>query len=139
MQGPSRKFRQPILDIIIRNMYADVVDRKWDTQGSVSMGEVTVLDYITVGTCGCIFPPCANFSASECPPTLSSPVPFLYPLPAPFVYPPSSIPSIISLFLGVNVFFHIISSCESSLSPSTSPSCAWPYRLSRWAHSPSAD
>jgi len=52
MQGPSQKFRQPILDIIIRNMYADVVDRKWDTQGSVSMGEVTVLDYITVDSQG---------------------------------------------------------------------------------------
>ena len=61
MQGPSREFQQPVLDIIIRNMYADVVDRKWDTQGSVSMGEVTVLDYITVGMCGCISPPCANF------------------------------------------------------------------------------
>ena len=51
MQGPSREFRQPLLDVIIRNMHADVVDRKWDTQGSVTMGNITVLDYITVGTC----------------------------------------------------------------------------------------
>ena len=50
MQGPSREFRQPLLDVIIRNMHADVVDRKWDTQGSVTMGTITVLDYITVGT-----------------------------------------------------------------------------------------
>ena len=53
MQGPSREFRQPLLDVIIRNMHADVVDRKWDTQGSVTMGNITVLDYITVGTCVC--------------------------------------------------------------------------------------
>lgn len=52
---------------------------------------------------------------------------------------PSSTPSVVSLFPCVNVFFHIISSCESSLSPSTLPSCAWSYRLSRWAYSPSAD
>lgn len=51
MKGPSREFRQPLLDVIIRNMHADVVDRKWDTQGSVTMGTITVLDYITVGTC----------------------------------------------------------------------------------------
>ena len=51
MQGPSREFRQPLLDVIIRNIHADVVDRKWDTQGSVTMGNITVLDYITVGTC----------------------------------------------------------------------------------------
>lgn len=51
MKGPSREFRQPLLDVIIRNMHADVVDRKWDTQGSVTMGTITVLDYITVGMC----------------------------------------------------------------------------------------
>ena len=54
MQGPSREFRQPLLDVIIRNMHADVVDRKWDTQGSVTMGNITVLDYITVGTRVCV-------------------------------------------------------------------------------------
>lgn len=136
MQGPSRKFRQPILDIIIRNMYADVVDRKWDTQGSVSMGEVTVLDYITVGMCGCISPPLVLTSLHQKvllhpPPLFPSSIPFLPPLCIP--------PSVISLFPGVNVFFHIILSCESSLSPSNFPSCAWSYRLSRWAHSSSAD
>lgn len=40
---------QPVLDVIIGSMKADIVDRKWDTQGSVSMKEVAVLDYITTG------------------------------------------------------------------------------------------
>ncbi len=38
--------------MIIRDIKADVVDRKWDTQGSVSIGEVAVKDYITVGKGG---------------------------------------------------------------------------------------
>ena len=40
---------QPVLDVIIGSMKADIVDRKWDTQGSVSMKEVAILDYITTG------------------------------------------------------------------------------------------
>ena len=40
---------QPVLDVIIGCMKADIVDRKWDTQGSVSMKEVAILDYVTKG------------------------------------------------------------------------------------------
>ena len=40
---------KPVLDVIIGCMKADIVDRKWDTQGSVSMKEVAILDYITKG------------------------------------------------------------------------------------------
>ena len=40
---------KPVLDVIIGSMKADIVDRKWDTQGSVSMKEVAILDYITTG------------------------------------------------------------------------------------------
>lgn len=40
---------KPMIDIIIGSMKADIVDRKWDTQGSVSMKEVAILDYITMG------------------------------------------------------------------------------------------
>ena len=40
---------KPVLDVIIGSMKADIVDRKWDTQGSVSMKEVVILDYITTG------------------------------------------------------------------------------------------
>lgn len=39
-----------MIDVIIGSMKADIVDRKWDTQGSVSMKEVAILDYITTGT-----------------------------------------------------------------------------------------
>ena len=45
-KGPVEK---PVIDIIIGSMKADIVDRKWDTQGSVSMKEVAILDYITTG------------------------------------------------------------------------------------------
>lgn len=38
-----------MIDVIIGSMKADIVDRKWDTQGSVSMKEVAILDYITTG------------------------------------------------------------------------------------------
>ena len=40
---------RPLLDVVISNMKADVVDRKWDSQGSVAMGEISILDYITPG------------------------------------------------------------------------------------------
>lgn len=43
------RVERPVLDVIIGCMKADIVDRKWDTQGSVSMKEVAVLDYITTG------------------------------------------------------------------------------------------
>lgn len=39
----------PLLDIVISDIRADVVDRKWDTQGSVAMREVMVVDHITKG------------------------------------------------------------------------------------------
>ena len=51
MEASKKKCRdeQPVLDVIIGSMKADIVDRKWDTQGSVSMKEVAILDYITTG------------------------------------------------------------------------------------------
>lgn len=47
----SASSQSPLLDIVIRDIQADVVDRKWDTQGSVTMREVVVLDHITPGMC----------------------------------------------------------------------------------------
>ena len=44
---------RPLLDVVISNMKADVVDRKWDSQGSVAMGEISILDYITPGRSLC--------------------------------------------------------------------------------------
>ncbi len=41
--------QKPLLDVVVREMRADVVDRKWDTQGSVSIKAMEVLDYITLG------------------------------------------------------------------------------------------
>ena len=41
--------QKPLLNVLVREIKADVVDRKWDTQGSVCMGEVDVLDYVTLG------------------------------------------------------------------------------------------
>ena len=43
-----------MIDVIIGSMKADIVDRKWDTQGSVSMKEVAILDYITTGVLSCL-------------------------------------------------------------------------------------
>ena len=42
---------QPVLDVIIGSMKTNIVVRKWDTQGTVSIKEVAILDYITIGTC----------------------------------------------------------------------------------------
>ena len=45
--------QSPLLDILISDIQADVIDRKWDTQGSITMREVAVLDHITTGTIYC--------------------------------------------------------------------------------------
>ena len=39
----------PLLDVVVRELYADVVHRKWDTQGSVSLEAMEILDHITLG------------------------------------------------------------------------------------------
>ena len=46
---PSTGEQKPLLHIVVGNMKADVVDRKWDTQGSITMKSITILDYITKG------------------------------------------------------------------------------------------
>ena len=38
-----------LLEVVVREIRAEVVDRKWDTQGSVSLKAMEVLDYITLG------------------------------------------------------------------------------------------
>ncbi len=67
---------------------ADVTDRKWDTQGSVSLKGVAILDHITPGkvgsqkqnngrgSCGCMYlmmkHACGDSVFSTCVPYLSS-------------------------------------------------------------------
>ncbi len=52
-QVHKKSTQSPLLDIVIRDIRADVKDRKWDTQGSVTMREVALLDYITPGMQKC--------------------------------------------------------------------------------------
>ena len=44
---------KPLIDVVVTEIMADVVDRKWDTQGGVSMKEIAVMDYITPGKLYC--------------------------------------------------------------------------------------
>ena len=48
-EGPRFGEQLPLLDISVLGMNADVVDRLWDMQGSVTIHEVVILDYITLG------------------------------------------------------------------------------------------
>ena len=41
--------QQTLLDISVDEMRADVTDRSWDTQGSVTIGNISVLDHISLG------------------------------------------------------------------------------------------
>ncbi len=57
----------PLLEVLVMDIDADVTDRKWDTQGSVSLKGVAILDHITPGkvgsqkqnnergSCGCMY------------------------------------------------------------------------------------
>ncbi|XP_064395949.1 intermembrane lipid transfer protein VPS13A-like isoform X2 [Halichondria panicea] len=44
--------QSPLLDILISDIRTDIEDRKWDTQGSVTMKEVAILDHITTDGTG---------------------------------------------------------------------------------------
>ena len=46
---PDSEGQKLLLDILVSNVKADVTDRKWDTQGSVSIGDVAIMDYIMTG------------------------------------------------------------------------------------------
>ena len=38
-----------LLDIRVEEMRADIIDRSWDSQGSVTIGNVSILDHISLG------------------------------------------------------------------------------------------
>ena len=40
-----------LLTVAVSRIEANVQDREWDTQGSVAIHNITVLDYITTGMC----------------------------------------------------------------------------------------
>ena len=40
-----------LLTVAVSRIEANVQDRPWDTQGSVAIHNITVLDYITTGRC----------------------------------------------------------------------------------------
>ena len=41
--------QQTLLDISVDEMRADVTDRSWDTQGCITIGNISVLDHISLG------------------------------------------------------------------------------------------
>ena len=47
--------QRTLLAIAVEQMRADVVDRSWDTQGTVTIGNVSMLDHISLGEiCVCM-------------------------------------------------------------------------------------
>ena len=49
-----------LLKVVVSDIQVDVVDRKWDMQGSVSVKSVAVLDHTTLGQCKDIRRHCAR-------------------------------------------------------------------------------
>ena len=41
--------QRTLLRVSVEEMRADVIDRSWDSQGSVTIGNVSVLDHISLG------------------------------------------------------------------------------------------
>ena len=56
-QRAKKKLLQikPLLEVVVMSIKAEVMDRKWDTRGSVSLKSADILDHITTGqqSCGC--------------------------------------------------------------------------------------
>jgi len=44
----------PLLEVVVMDINADVTDRKWDTQGNVTLKEVAIMDHITKGGWGLV-------------------------------------------------------------------------------------
>ena len=47
VQGSSSQ--RTLLEISVEEMRAEITDRSWDTQGTVTIGNVSVLDHISLG------------------------------------------------------------------------------------------
>ena len=45
---------KPVLDVVVGSIKADIINRKWDIQGSVTIKDVAILDYITLGDSDCL-------------------------------------------------------------------------------------
>ena len=41
--------QRTLLSVSVEEMRADVIDRSWDSQGTVTIGNVSVLDHISLG------------------------------------------------------------------------------------------
>ena len=97
--GPPSQRR--LLDISVEQMRADVIDRSWDAQGSVTIGNITILDHITLGdlpVCKsvslpfmCLFYTSSLYAVHFSSSSSCSLLPYIFLLPPSSLLPPPSL------------------------------------------------